>query len=102
MSDEAGLRLEERDDGWALVGSAASRFGLVDEYLAHLVDRQAAVSGAGDVPVGGAYADARKCERIAAVGLSLVFLVPLRQVTRRQAARPADRASSRRGTGSSG
>jgi hypothetical protein len=39
MSIEAGLRLEERDDGWALAGSAASRFGLVDEYLAHLADR---------------------------------------------------------------
>jgi len=33
------LRLEERAGAWALAGSAASRFGLVDEYLAHLVDR---------------------------------------------------------------
>lgn len=39
MSIEAGLRLEERDGGWALAGSAASLFGLVDEYLAHLSDR---------------------------------------------------------------
>jgi integrase/recombinase XerD len=36
---EAALRLEQRDDGWALAGPAASRFGLVDEYLAHLADR---------------------------------------------------------------
>lgn len=36
---DAGLRLEERDGGWALDGPAASRFGLVDEYLAHLADR---------------------------------------------------------------
>jgi integrase/recombinase XerD len=36
---EVALRLEQRDDGWALAGPAASRFGLVDEYLAHLVDR---------------------------------------------------------------
>lgn len=39
MSSEADLRLEERDGGWALAGPAASRFALVDEYLAHLVDR---------------------------------------------------------------
>lgn len=39
MSSEADLRLEERDGGWALAGPTASRFGLVDEYLAHLVDR---------------------------------------------------------------
>jgi len=63
---------------------------------------QAAVSGAGDVPVGGRTRMARKCERIAAVGLSLVFLLPLRQVTggRLHVLRPE--ASSRRVTGSSG
>jgi len=33
------LRLEERGGAWALVGAAASRFGLVDEYLAYLADR---------------------------------------------------------------
>src|SRR6266542_405593 len=36
---ESGLRLEERDGVWALAGPAASRFGLVDEYLAYLADR---------------------------------------------------------------
>lgn len=39
MSSGTDLRLEERDGGWALSGPAASRFGLVDEYLAHLADR---------------------------------------------------------------
>jgi hypothetical protein len=39
MSGEVGLRLEERDGGWVLAGSASSRFGLVDEYLAYLADR---------------------------------------------------------------
>lgn len=39
MSSEAGLRLEERCGGWGLAGPGASRFGLVDEYLAHLADR---------------------------------------------------------------
>ncbi|MBP2329540.1 site-specific recombinase XerD [Kibdelosporangium banguiense] len=39
MDSEADLRLEERDGGWVLAGPAASRFELVDEYLAHLVDR---------------------------------------------------------------
>lgn len=33
------LRLVERDDGWALAGSAAARFGLVDDYLGYLLDR---------------------------------------------------------------
>src|SRR4051794_41604925 len=36
---ESGLRLEERDGVWALIGPAASRFGLVVEYLAYLADR---------------------------------------------------------------
>ncbi|WP_190816456.1 tyrosine-type recombinase/integrase [Saccharopolyspora pogona] len=39
MNTEAGIRLEEHDGGWALAGPAASGFGLVDEYLAHLADR---------------------------------------------------------------
>src|SRR5688572_21251528 len=33
------LRLEERDGSWVLAGPAATRFGLVDEFLAHLADR---------------------------------------------------------------
>lgn len=36
---EAGLRLEERDRVLALTGLAADRFGLVDEYLVYLADR---------------------------------------------------------------
>jgi site-specific recombinase XerD len=36
---ESGLRLEERDGGWGLAGPSAARFALVDEYLAHLADR---------------------------------------------------------------
>ena len=36
---ESGLRLEQRDGVWALAGTAASRFGLVDEYLSYLADR---------------------------------------------------------------
>jgi integrase/recombinase XerD len=39
MDSQADLRLEERDGGWMFAGPAASRFELVDEYLAHLVDR---------------------------------------------------------------
>ena len=39
MVSESGLRLEERDGGWVLAGSVASRFGLVDEYLGYLADR---------------------------------------------------------------
>jgi site-specific recombinase XerD len=39
VSDDYGLRLEERDGGWGLAGPAASGFVLVDQYLAHLVDR---------------------------------------------------------------
>jgi integrase/recombinase XerD len=37
--EESGLRLEERDGGWTLAGPAAPRFVLVDEFLAHLADR---------------------------------------------------------------
>jgi len=33
------LRLEQRDDGWVLAGPEAGRFGLVNEYLSHLADR---------------------------------------------------------------
>jgi site-specific recombinase XerD len=36
---DASLRLEQRGDGWVLAGSAAGGFGLVDEYLAYLTDR---------------------------------------------------------------
>ena len=39
MIYDSDLRLEERGVAWALAGAAASRFGLVDEYLAYLVDR---------------------------------------------------------------
>lgn len=35
----AVLRLEGRCEGWVLAGEAAARFGLVDEYLSHLLDR---------------------------------------------------------------
>src|SRR5699024_8541231 len=33
------LRLEYRDGGWCLAGEQAGRFSLVDDYLAHLLDR---------------------------------------------------------------
>jgi integrase/recombinase XerD len=33
------LRLEQRDDGWVLAGQGAERFGLVNEYLSYLADR---------------------------------------------------------------
>ena len=36
---ESGLRLEERDEGWVLAGRAAARFGLVNEFLGYLADR---------------------------------------------------------------
>ncbi len=41
LSMDAGvaLRLEERGEGWVLLGGAAARFGLVNEYLSHLLDR---------------------------------------------------------------
>ncbi|MGH3487538.1 MAG: tyrosine-type recombinase/integrase [Actinopolymorphaceae bacterium] len=39
VNTEAGLWLEERDGGWALTGPAAPQFVLVNEYLAHLLDR---------------------------------------------------------------
>jgi integrase/recombinase XerD len=40
MSDDGGLRVEERDDGWALAGPAAEAFTLVNEYLGYLADRR--------------------------------------------------------------
>ena len=39
MTDKEVLRLEQRDGEWVLAGEHAARFGLVDEYLAHLLDR---------------------------------------------------------------
>jgi integrase/recombinase XerD len=39
MISDDDLRLEEREESWVLAGPAANRFGLVDEYLAHLTDR---------------------------------------------------------------
>lgn len=39
VSSNGELRLEERGDAWVLAGEGASGFGLVDEYLAHLLDR---------------------------------------------------------------
>src|SRR3954447_20903916 len=39
MISSDDLRLVERDGGWALAGSAAARFGLVDDYLGYLADR---------------------------------------------------------------
>ena len=39
MTDKEVLRLEQRDGEWVLAGEHAARFALVDEYLAHLLDR---------------------------------------------------------------
>ena len=39
MISDDDLRLEEREESWVLAGPVANRFGLVDEYLAHLTDR---------------------------------------------------------------
>ena len=39
MDSVVALRLEGRGEGWVLAGEAAARFGLVDEYLSHLLDR---------------------------------------------------------------
>lgn len=39
MDARAVLRLQEHGEGWVLVGGSAARFGLVDEYLSHLLDR---------------------------------------------------------------
>jgi len=38
MEPRAGLRLQERGEGWVLVGESAAGFCLVDEYLSHLLD----------------------------------------------------------------
>jgi integrase/recombinase XerC len=40
MSDDGGLRVEERGGGWVLAGPAAAGFALVNEYLGYLVDRR--------------------------------------------------------------
>jgi len=39
MTDIEVLRLERRDPEWVLAGPTAARFELVNEYLAHLLDR---------------------------------------------------------------
>lgn len=39
MDARAVLRLQGRGEGWELVGGEAARFGLVNEYLGHLLDR---------------------------------------------------------------
>lgn len=39
MDARAVLRLQEHGEVWVLVGGSAARFGLVDEYLSHLLDR---------------------------------------------------------------
>jgi len=39
IGQEGDLRLEEHDGGWRLAGPAASRFGLANDYLAYLGDR---------------------------------------------------------------
>ena len=36
---DCSLRLEQRDGEWVLAGPDAERFGLVNEYLSHLADR---------------------------------------------------------------
>ncbi|MGH3407057.1 MAG: hypothetical protein ACRDRJ_31830 [Streptosporangiaceae bacterium] len=41
---EGSLRLEQRDEGWVLGGSDASRFGLVNEYLGYLKFRSYAAA----------------------------------------------------------
>lgn len=39
MAGVSSLRLEQVDGGWGLVGLGADGFGVVNEYLAHLLDR---------------------------------------------------------------
>lgn len=40
LISDSGLRLEERDGGWALAGRVGHvAFGLVDKYLVRLADR---------------------------------------------------------------
>ncbi len=36
---DRSLRLEQRDEYWVLAGAEAARFGLVNEYLSYLADR---------------------------------------------------------------
>ncbi|MGO9728326.1 MAG: tyrosine-type recombinase/integrase [Streptosporangiaceae bacterium] len=36
---DSSLWLDQRDDGWFLAGPGAARFGLVNEYLSYLADR---------------------------------------------------------------
>ena len=40
MDHDAGLRVEKHGPGWRLVGRSAEEFGLVNDYLGHLVDRR--------------------------------------------------------------
>lgn len=40
MSDEVGLRAEQVDGGWRLVGADAGGFGLVNDFLGYLADRR--------------------------------------------------------------
>lgn len=40
MSDEVGLRAEQADGGWRLVGADAGGFGLVNDFLGYLADRR--------------------------------------------------------------
>jgi len=39
IGQEGDLRLEEHDGGWVLAGGAASCYGLANDYLAYLADR---------------------------------------------------------------
>ena len=43
ITDGSSLRLEEREGGWALAGPGSADFMLVNEYLAHLGDRNYSV-----------------------------------------------------------
>jgi site-specific recombinase XerD len=43
ITDGSSLRLEERERGWALAGPGSADFMLVNEYLAHLGDRNYSV-----------------------------------------------------------
>src|SRR5674536_176873 len=40
MDHDAWLRVEKHGPGWRLVGRSAEEFGLVNDYLGHLVDRR--------------------------------------------------------------
>ena len=43
ITDGSSLRLEEREGDWALAGPGSADFMLVNEYLAHLGDRNYSV-----------------------------------------------------------